>query len=98
MPEDKTSGAKPARRSRTASARSTARDTVAAVKAKLPEATTRNVAIGAAAAAAAVGVGVAATVGRSRISKASSDLVAGVKKRVHARGSADSKSGAMPNA
>lgn len=88
MAEDVTNGSKPARRA--PAAKSTARK---GVKAKLPAATTRNVALGAVAAAAAVGVGVAATVGRERIVKASADLVDGVKKRVSAaRANAKSKS------
>ena len=61
---------------------SKSKSTIDSVRDKLPAATTRNVAIGAAAAATAVGVGLAATVGRKRIVKASGDLVAGIKRTV----------------
>lgn len=54
----------------------------AKVKDKLPPATPRNVAIGAAAAVVAVGAGLAATVGRKRIAKASGEVVETVKKKI----------------
>lgn len=54
----------------------------AKAKDKLPPATPRNVAIGAAAAVVAVGAGLAATVGRKRIAKASGEVVETVKKKI----------------
>ena len=86
------------KRTRVAAATAGTRSAIKSVKAKLPAATRRNVAIGAAAAVTAVGVGVAATVGRKRIAKASGDLIASVKQRVaQARADKDSNGRTLPN-